>query len=364
MRLRVGRLGSLCAMAALVLVAPGGAAAATIVNGDFESGDLSGWHVQRQTFGGNWFAYGGTSAPLDNTRRHSEPVQAPPQGHYAAIADENGRESLILDQEISLGPSAEQTLSLLAYYDSRKPDPNSSVAPIAVPTPDTLSVEEQDLGGQADQQFRIDVMKPTAPLDSLDPADILRTVFQTKAGAPTHMSATRLTADLGAFAGQTVRLRIVAIATEATLNAGVDAISISDAGSGQGGGAAGPRAPERLGIARVRANRHSGTATVFVRVPGPGLLTATSRLSSRSASGAEARPRSAAKAIRATTVKVRGAGTVPLHLAPTPLGRRILTRRHSLEVMVTIVFIPALGRWQTVSRPVVLRLIPLAHLSK
>ena len=71
----------------------------------------------------------------------ADPVQAPPQGAYAAITDEANPDTLILYQDIALEAGFSYQLSLLAYYDSYKP--------IAVPTPDTLSVDEGILGGRA-----------------------------------------------------------------------------------------------------------------------------------------------------------------------------------------------------------------------
>jgi len=342
----------------------GSAGAATVVNGNFETGDLSGWNTQRQIGTGNWFAYDGTVAPIANKPK-SKPVQPPPQGRFAAMADEAARESLILYQDVSLPPGAGQTLSLLAYYDSYKP--------LAVPTPDTLSAEFESLAGQSNQQFRIDVMDPAAPLESVDPADILRSVFATKPGGPMKMSPTRLTADLGAFAGQTVRLRIATVATDEVLNAGVDDISISgvgEAGAGAGSGKGGPGrngAAAGLRIARVRTNGRNGTATLFVRVPGPGLVTAMEKAGHSGKahrSRASRRGKAARRTIRAITVKARAAGVVGLRLKPTRLGRRILRRKHRLPVRVSVLYTSASGARQIAGRRVVLRLSGrLAHSS-
>jgi hypothetical protein len=368
MRTRPGPFSlALLGVALLALALSSGAAAATVVNGDFESGSLNGWHVQRQTFAGDWFAYSGTTAPIGG-KPNSKPVQPPPQGHHAAIADEAARDSLILYQDVSLEAGVDQTLSLLAYYDSREPDPTKPVAPIAIPTPDTLSVDEADLAGQPNQQFRIDLVKPSAPLDSLDPSDILRTVFQTEPVDPAKMSPTRLNVDLAAFAGQTVRLRIAAVATEAVLNAGVDAISISrsmpESVGGQGKGS-NSKGPERLSVAKIRSNRRNGTVVLSVRVPGPGLLTASVSRPERPAGAPRSgRSRRLRKTMKATTVKVRAAGTVRLRLVPTRLGRLILRRRHKFQTKVTVAYTPAAGRRETVVLPLGFRMARrLRHLT-
>ena len=65
--------------AGVALLAPGGAAAANVVNGDFETGTLAGWQVHQATELGNWFAYKGTDPPISG-KKLGGPIQAPPQG--------------------------------------------------------------------------------------------------------------------------------------------------------------------------------------------------------------------------------------------------------------------------------------------
>lgn len=321
-----GRISLFLAALLVALFLPGRAVAADFVNGDFESGSLSGWHVHRVTEAGNWFAYKGTDAPIGSHRKPPAAlVQAPPQGSFAAVTDEANPDTLILYQDVSVGAAASH-LSLLAYYNSYKP--------IAVPTPDTLSIDGEALGGQPNQQFRIDVMRPEAPLESLDPADVLLTVFQTRSGAPVSMLPTRLTADLTPFAGQTVRLRIANAVHEEVFNAGVDAVSLS------GGSAASAGPPQRLGLGRARANRRRGTVTLPVRVPGPGVLVAKGN------------------GVRALHLRVAVAGTVLLPLRLTPSGRVRLERGHRLRVRLTVSFSPPGGGREAASAPVTFRLAP------
>jgi hypothetical protein len=317
----------------LALLAPSGAAAATVVNGDFESGTLQGWHVRQPIFAGNWFAYKGTKAPI-GSQRGADPVQPPPQGAYAAISDEANPDSLILYQDIALEAGQSHLLSMLVYYDSYEP--------IAVPTPDTLSVDEEVLAGQRNQQYRIDVMRSGAPIASLDPADILRTLFRTAPGDPQRMQPTKLTADLSPFAGRTVRLRIANAVHEEVFNAGVDAVSITSTKPGQSPPRGSkPHAPNRLGFGRAKANRRNGTVRLPVRVPGPGLLTARGK------------PR---KAIEPVTVRVRRAGTVTIRLKPTPATRAVLKQKHRLRVKVAVTFKPTGDPTEAASLPVVFRL--------
>jgi hypothetical protein len=322
------------------LVAPGGAVAATVVNGDFESGSLAGWHVYRIMETGNWFAYQGTSEPIAQQRGEALP-QAPPQGAFAAITDELSPEMLILYQDVALPPGKSEKLSLLAYFNSSKP--------IAVPLSGALSVDEAALGGSANQQYRIDVMKPEAPLESVDPGDILRTVFRAAPGTR-KMSPTRLTADLSAFAGQTVRLRFAVAAHEELLAAGVDAVSISSdpPGGGSSGGS------NRFSIGKAKLNRRNGTAELPVKVPGAGLLKGRDAGAAKSAAASKAAKRP--KLIKPVTLKVAKAGTVKVPLRPTTAARGVLELKKKLRVRVAVTYIPTGGSPRTATVPVVLRL--------
>jgi hypothetical protein len=344
-------------LAALVaMLVPSGAEAANVVNGDFESGALSGWQAQQSTGAGNWFAYTGTDAPIGSKRpTPADPVQPPPQGTYAAVSDEANPDALILYQDVPLAAGLDHQLSLLAYYDSYRP--------VAIPTPDTLSVDDESLllpNGefQKNQQFRIDVMRPEAPLESLDPADILRTVFTTKPGDPARMTPRKLTTNLSAFAGQTVRIRIANAVTEEVFNAGVDSVSVSTtrpAGQLPSGGSR--RNPILFSFGRIKVNRHTGTAAVRVRVLGGGLLRAKGApiaigAGQTSTSGRLGKP------IEPITVPVASAKTVTIHLRPTLRARAVLRQVRSLRVRVGVTFMPTDGSPEAASVPVIFRLGP------
>ncbi|HYG96586.1 MAG TPA: hypothetical protein VD741_05700, partial [Solirubrobacterales bacterium] len=78
-----------------------------------------------------------------------------------------------------------------------------------------------------------------------------------------------------------------------------------------------------LRIERVRLDRRRGTATLVVKVPGPGAL---------SLSGALPRPR-----------LVPGASTVDLRVVPLPGKRRLLRQKGVLRLRVTVHFAPLAG---------------------
>jgi hypothetical protein len=327
-------------------------AEARVVNGGFESGTLSGWSVYQANPFGDWFAYEGTETPIGTERKEQElgrdvPVQAPPQGTYAAVTDEIEPDTLILYQDVTLQPGLDYQLSLLAYYDSYKP--------IAIPVPDTLSIADEALrlpNGefQKNQQFRIDVMKPDAPLESLDPANILHTVFETKAGDRPTMPPRRLTANLSAFAGQTVRLRIANTVTEEVFNAGVDAVSIA---SGSPGTFSPKNGPAGFRFGKAKMNWRSGVATLRVSVVGSGLLRAAGAPEPRGMTRGAGRVDAS---IEPVTVPVATARTVTLHLRPTTSARSILRRKHRLRLRVGLTYLPTSGVAETASVPVLFRL--------
>lgn len=355
-----GRL-SLAAIAALIcaaLLAPSGAAAANVVNGDFESGTLQGWDVHRATGSGNWFAYRKPTEEEPHSgdsiaEKRGQPLPAPPQGKYAAIADEATTDALVLSQEIGLGAGLEHRLNLLAYYES--------LVPIATPAPDTLSVDGEALGGQATQQYRIDVMRPGSPIDSVAPADVLLTVFRTQPGAPQTLPPTRLTADLSALAGQRVRLRFAVAANKDLLAGGVDDVAVESAppgklpplkGSNKSGGS--NKGATRLSFGKVKANSANGTAILPVRVSGPGKLSA--RTASPGGKASASKAGKAAKLIKSVSARATKAGTVKLLLRPTNAARGILELKQRLRVKVAVTFKPSGGSAKTATVPVVLKL--------
>jgi hypothetical protein len=193
-------------LAALVLAT--GAVAATVTNGNFETPDFTGWTTWNADGGfGYWFVYTGTIAPISGAT-----ILAPPQGTYAATTDQNGANTHILYQDVPLEPGQTHMLSFTLYYENR--------AGVFF-SPDTLSYL-----GEPNQQYRIDIMDPAAPVDSVDPGDVFATVFRTMPGDPISKPYTPLTFDLTPFAGQTVRLRFAEVDNQLRFQASVDMVHI------------------------------------------------------------------------------------------------------------------------------------------
>jgi hypothetical protein len=181
-----------------------------VVNGDFETGDFSGWTSDAQNDNGIWLIYSGGILPISNFV-----TPPPPGGAYAAAADQSEASSMILYQDIALPADACWQLQYTYYYNNHN---NIFV------TPDTLSIDEPN------QQARIDILRP----DIADPysvarGDVLRNLLKTVAGDPTSVKPTTVTFDLSCFAGQTIRLRFAVVDTEYYFSMGVDNISIQEA---------------------------------------------------------------------------------------------------------------------------------------
>lgn len=186
-----------------------------IVNGDFETGNLSGWtRVTQSESEGHWIVYSGDTLPLSGNAFYP-----PPQGTYAAAFDQQGPSSSVLYQDVAIPVSA--TLQFTYYYEN--------YAPVAIPNPDTLDYSYPP----ANQQFRIDLMTPTSDPFSVAPSDVLENLVQLLPGDPDSLSPTTVTFDVSQFAGQTVRLRFAAVDNQNYLNVGVDAVSILAPGPGQ-----------------------------------------------------------------------------------------------------------------------------------
>lgn len=207
-------------LVALLVLAPTSSAAmaATVVNGTFEGGTLAGWTTNGTSPScSTWTADTGTTAP-----RSGRTISAPPEGTWAALHDGACPASDVLYQDIALEPGRTHTLSFKTYYQN-----DSGLWS----TPQSLEVN------QSNQQYRVDIMKPTSTPRSMVAGDILSVVYRTVAGDPMVRAPFDVSADLTPFAGQTVRLRFAAVQTQFFFRVGVDAVKIvSSVADGDGDG--------------------------------------------------------------------------------------------------------------------------------
>lgn len=335
----MSRLAKVLIAAALgcALIVPSSAGAATVVNGDFEAGVLSGWSVYNHFNNGFWTAYSGTG-----TLRHQEeekelteegippaevgvfPFFAPPQGTFAAVTEQNEPDTDILFQEVTLEPLWTHQLSAYVYYRTEDA--------IKVPEPNTLTTEGgrrkmvEPLAapgepGFENQQMRFDVMRAGSPIESLAPGDVLATAFASKPGDPLALAPTQVSVDLTPFAGQTVRLRIAAAINEGPFEGAVDGVTLTSTPPSN-----------KFTIGKLKLNKKKGTGSLTVTVPGPGVLKAV-----------DAAKKGKPKFLKQSSVTAKKAGKVKLVLKPSGLGLKELGQGGSLEEKAKLSFTPTGG---------------------
>jgi D-alanyl-D-alanine carboxypeptidase len=192
----------------------------TIVMDDFESGAISGWQAVGSGSGG-WFVYAdGHKAPDPAQSDPNAPfdVPDPPQGRFAAVTDMNGPGTRILYRDLRL--EGRFTLQATIFY--------AGTAPFSSPA--TLAYDT----GEPNQQFRIDLVRPSAPIDSVAKEDVLVNVFGTSSDDPARRQPTDVSMDVSAWAGQTVRLRLATTDNGGPLRVGVDNIRFRHIGEADG----------------------------------------------------------------------------------------------------------------------------------
>jgi D-alanyl-D-alanine carboxypeptidase len=190
----------------------------TFVVDDFESGALNDWRAVGSG-GGGWFVYSDGGKAPDPTQTDANfpfNLPDPPQGKFAAVADTNGPGTRILYRDVRL--DGRFALRLTVFF--------AGAAPFS--TPETLAHDVPE----ANQQFRIDLIRPSAPIDSVAKDDVLVKVFRPYQGQFAVQGPTGVRVDVSRWAGQTVRLRLVATDNRGPMRVGVDNIRLERVGTG------------------------------------------------------------------------------------------------------------------------------------
>ncbi len=192
----------------------------TVVVDDFETGELTGWREVGSGRGG-WFVYkegqqGPESPPSDGNAPVSLP--APPQGSFAASTEADGPGTHILYRDVRL--DGRFTLLASLFYRGTA----------ALASPDTLAHDALE----ANQQFRMDLIDPSAPIDSLAADAVLLDVYGTSSEDPLYRAPTEISVDAASLAGRTVRLRIVQTDNRGLMRVGVDDIRFEPAADSGG----------------------------------------------------------------------------------------------------------------------------------
>jgi hypothetical protein len=214
----------LCALAGLGVIATT-ASAAKVKNGKFESDDLHGW--DKDFFGpGAWLTYEGEFEGGIKTRGPSpaEPLPAPPQGQFGAVSNQLNPSAAFLSQVVKLERGKTHKLKFkLAYVNRNFGKVMRGDFPPGFHTPRHFRFSK---AASPNQQFRMDVMKPGAPIKSLKNKNVLKSVYITERGDPNRRNYRTISENLTKYAGDKVRLRFAVVVTEAPLNVGLDAIKI------------------------------------------------------------------------------------------------------------------------------------------
>lgn len=204
---------------AILLATFAQSALADLVNGDFETGDLSGWTA---TNNGSAFAIQVTSG---DTVTDAGTIPSSLTGDYFVFTSQTGAGSSFLTQEFTVQAGLKKIFFDIAIINGANdyyvPDPMSF-----------------DYNGEANQQARFDILVPGAALDTVDPADIIVTAYQTQPGDPLTQDWASFefdaTTELAPYIGQPVIFRFVQVDNQFFFNLAIDNVNV---GLSAGGGA-------------------------------------------------------------------------------------------------------------------------------
>jgi hypothetical protein len=207
-------------MAAITLTAltVAAASAATVANGDFETGNFSGWTATDD--GGGYGHWGVTSSGTANCGV----TPNAPDGSYAGLWDMTDPSWGILTHDLVVPAGGVLSVDY-AYENSSSLWAQDGTDPYHVAL------------GPENEWLRIDVIRSSAARDTLAPGDILATIFDSQSGSPAYMQSwVTGTASLAAYAGQTVTFRVVAVNDYSCMPVWVDNLTLTGSAQSSGGG--------------------------------------------------------------------------------------------------------------------------------
>ena len=185
---------------------------APLANGSFElnggvgTAELDDWQVVTSGIGfGSWWVQTGDASPVSDLL-----AEPPTDGRFAAMADQLGPGLHILYQDVVV-PKGPAILSFDLYLNNLAGQ---------YFTPGTLSPDEFP-----NQQFRVDVLDPSAPIDDVG-AGVLLPVYHTAEGDPATASYRTISVSLRQFAGRTVRIRFAEVDNQFFFLVGIDRVQL------------------------------------------------------------------------------------------------------------------------------------------
>jgi hypothetical protein len=182
-----------------------------VSNGGFEASTLAPWMTSSIGQGDSaWSVYSGTAAPISGLS-----VIAPPFGRQAAIADQDGPGSNVLYRTFRVDGDDGQ-LRLWVWYHNYAG---------AFFSPNSLF---ETATGPQNQQLRIDIVRPSAPLRSLQPSAVLATPFRTQPGDATERGPFLVRVNVRGWHRRRIRLRIAEVDNQANFNVVIDGVRMFD----------------------------------------------------------------------------------------------------------------------------------------
>lgn len=146
-------------------------------------------------------------------------VAEPPEGRYAAVTDMDYSGVHFLCRDIEVAGS--WTLHAVVFYE------NGIDEFYVQPDFGRFDGDAWFAGsGVTNQQFRIDVVDPEAPIYSTEADDVLAVVFQTEPEDPPSLEPTPVSIDLSPWEGMTIRLRATQVDNKSSLRAGIDDVRL------------------------------------------------------------------------------------------------------------------------------------------
>ena len=207
-RLRSSSRRSIVAIAAAVCVL----ASATVAlggsgwhNGTFEAGNLSEWSTW-SAGAGSWFVLHSNVTPLSGSSWYG-----PAQGDFAAVTDQTDPGTNILYRPLKVSKKNTR-LSFTIYYTNQAG---------VFCTPSTL-----DYTGSCNQQYRVDLLKKDAAIDSMDSADIVKSLWKTTTISPATLLPTQVTKRLSGL-GKVI-LRVAEVDNQGLFQASIDNVRIDN----------------------------------------------------------------------------------------------------------------------------------------
>jgi len=189
------------------------AGASSLDNGNFETGDFTGWtHATTNALVGDWFVSGKIVTPLSGLSWNG-----PAEKEFAAVSDSTNPSGHVLYRLIKAGKDTR--IEAIVYYRNR-------TSTFCEAPPSTTSLSNL---GVCNQQYRIDILDPSANPWSTNPADILKNLFKTDSTSPKKLRPTEMRFKLGSIKG-TVMLRFAEVDTLTQFNASVDNVVINNGG--------------------------------------------------------------------------------------------------------------------------------------